>query len=237
MRIDKFLANMGFGSRKEVKPLLKSGAVQVNGSVLKDPKSHVDPESDQITVNGEPVRYVEFIYVLMNKPPGVVSATEDNRDRTVVDLLGPEERNFKPFPVGRLDKDTEGLLLLTNDGQLAHELLSPKKHVDKTYFARIDGEVTAGDGEAFSEGVMLEDGYVTKPAILRILKSDSISEVELTITEGKFHQVKRMFRSRGKEVIYLKRLSMGTLALDPALGIGKFRHLTEDELQRLKQTE
>lgn len=235
MRIDKFLANMGFGSRKEVKPLLKSGAVRVNGTTIKDPKVHVNAETDKVAVNGEAVRYVEYIYVMLNKPPGVISATEDTRDRTVIDLLGPEERHFNPFPVGRLDKDTEGLLLLTNDGQLAHELLSPKKHVDKTYFARIDGEVTDADIAAFQDGITLEDGYVSKPARLRILSSGPVSEIELTITEGKFHQVKRMFKSTGKEVLYLKRVSMGPLQLDPSLEKGEFRSLTEKEIRLLKQ--
>ncbi|WP_088005557.1 pseudouridine synthase [Indiicoccus explosivorum] len=235
MRLDKYLSNMGLGSRKEVKPLLKSGAVEVNGKTEKDPKRHVEAETDRITVNGEEILYTEFIYLMLHKPPGTVSATEDSRDRTVVDLLGPAERHFNPFPVGRLDKDTEGLLLLTNDGKLAHELLSPRKHVDKTYFARIDGEVTAEDAEAFREGVILDDGYKTKPATLRILSAGPESEIELTITEGKFHQVKRMFRSVGKEVVYLKRLSMGTLRLDPSLGPGEYRPLTEQELKGLKQ--
>ncbi|MDN3450541.1 pseudouridine synthase [Planococcus sp. APC 3906] len=234
MRIDKFLSNMGFGSRKEVKILLKSKAVEVNGETVRDPKVHVDETKDEVSVEGEKVEYSEFIYLLMNKPPGVISATEDKYDETVIDLLGPDEQNYEPFPVGRLDKDTEGLLLLTNDGKLAHELLSPKKHVDKRYFARIDGVVTEEDGEAFKRGVMLDDGYTTKPAQLEILKSGAQSEIELTITEGKFHQVKRMFQSVGKEVVYLKRLSMGALELDPSLNLGEYRHLTEEELDSLK---
>jgi 16S rRNA pseudouridine516 synthase len=235
MRIDKFLSNMGFGSRKEVKVLLKSKAVEVNGAVVRDPKVQVDEQTDQVLVNGEAVDYVEFIYLLMNKPAGVVSATEDNYDRTVIDLLNEDEKHFQPFPVGRLDKDTEGFLLLTNDGQLAHELLSPKKHVDKTYFAEINGIVTDEDIAAFEKGVALEDGYVTKPACLKILKSAPVSEIELTITEGKFHQVKRMFISVGKEVAYLKRLSMGPLTLDPTLKLGQYRHLAEEEIELLKQ--
>lgn len=235
MRIDKFLSNMGFGSRKDVKVLLKSKAVEVNGAVVRDAKQHVDEAADVITVAGEQVEYVEFIYLMMNKPPGVISATEDKYDRTVIDLLGDEERHFEPFPVGRLDKDTEGLLLLTNDGKLAHELLSPKKHVDKTYYAKIDGRVTEEDGAAFEKGVILDDGYQTKPASLTILKSGQQSEIELTITEGKFHQVKRMFESVGKTVVYLKRLSMGPLQLDPELKLGKYRPLTEEELNGLKE--
>ncbi|TWT26420.1 pseudouridine synthase [Planomicrobium sp. CPCC 101110] len=235
MRIDKFLSNMGFGSRKEVKVLLKSKAVEVNGIVVRDPKVQVDEQSDTVEVNGEAVEYVKFIYLLLNKPAGVVSATEDNYDRTVIDLLKEEEKHFQPFPVGRLDKDTEGFLLLTNDGQLAHELLSPKKHVEKTYFAVIAGQVTSDDVKAFEKGVALEDGYVTKPGKLKILKSGPVSEIELTITEGKFHQVKRMFISVGKEVKYLKRLSMGPLSLDPALKLGQYRHLTVEEVELLKQ--
>ncbi|TWT12496.1 pseudouridine synthase [Planomicrobium sp. CPCC 101079] len=235
MRIDKFLSNMGFGSRKEVKVLLKSKAVEVNGIVVRDPKVQIDEQGDTVKVNGEAVEYVKFIYLLMNKPAGVVSATEDNHDRTVIDLLKEEEKHFQPFPVGRLDKDTEGFLLLTNDGKLAHELLSPKKHVDKTYFAVINGEVTHEDVKAFEKGVVLEDGYVTKPGLLKVVKSGPVSEIELTITEGKFHQVKRMFISVGKEVSYLKRLSMGPLSLDPKLKPGHYRHLTEAEVDLLKQ--
>ena len=235
MRIDKFLSNMGHGSRKEVKILLKSKAVEVNGKEVRDPKVHVNELSDDVTVNGERVEYAEFIYLLMNKPQGVISATEDKYDQTVIDLLAEEEQNYEPFPVGRLDKDTEGFLLLTNDGKLAHELLSPKKHVDKRYFAIIDGEVTDEDKKAFIEGVVLDDGYKTKPASLSILKSGAVSEIELTITEGKFHQVKRMFLSVGKEVTYLKRLSMGPLELDPTLELGEYRQLTEEEIELLKQ--
>ncbi|SEJ33654.1 16S rRNA pseudouridine516 synthase [Bhargavaea ginsengi] len=234
MRIDKLLSNSGFGSRKDVKALLKQGAVSVDGVPVKDPALHVDPDSGEVTVYGDPVDYREFIYVMMHKPPGVISATEDTRDRTVVDLLPYEYRRFKPFPVGRLDKDTEGLLLLTNDGKLSHELLSPKKHVGKTYYAVIEGEVTEADGAAFRQGVELDDGYVTKPAELSILRSGPESEIELTITEGKYHQVKRMFESRGKQVTYLKRLTMGPLELDPALGKGEWRELSEDELTALK---
>lgn len=235
MRIDKYLSNMGFGSRKEVKILLKTKAVEVNGEVVRDPKVHVDEHADQVLVGGEPVAYTEFIYLLMNKPQDVISATEDKYDQTVIDLLAEEDRHFEPFPVGRLDKDTEGFLLLTNDGKLAHELLSPKKHVDKTYYAKIEGIVTEEDTEAFEKGVALDDGYVTKPASLNILESGVVSEIELTITEGKFHQVKRMFESVGKRVVYLKRLSMGPLSLDPELDLGEYRHLTEEEVNSLKQ--
>ncbi|ANU12668.1 Ribosomal small subunit pseudouridine synthase A [Planococcus halocryophilus Or1] len=234
MRLDKYLSNMGYGSRKEVKVLLKSKAVEVNGEIVRDPKVHVKEHADHVSVGGEAVTYTEFIYLLMNKPQGVISATEDKYDKTVIDLLGEDEQHFEPFPVGRLDKDTEGFLLITNDGKLAHELLSPKKHVDKTYFAHVEGVVTEEDAEVFRKGVTLDDGYVTKPASLNILESAAMSKIELTITEGKFHQVKRMFESVGKHVVYLKRLSMGPLSLDPELELGEYRHLTEEELTSLK---
>ncbi|HWK23758.1 MAG TPA: pseudouridine synthase [Ureibacillus sp.] len=234
MRLDKLLANMGYGTRKEVKQLLKQKGVTVDGEVVKDSSMHVNPDSQEVSVFGERVQYTEFLYLMMNKPPGVISATEDNFDRTVIDLLDPLAQHFKPFPVGRLDKDTEGLLLITNDGQLAHNLLSPKKHVPKTYYAKIDGEVTQSDIEAFQRGVELDDGYVTKPGELIILSSGSKSEIELTIQEGKFHQVKRMFESVGKKVTYLKRLSMGSLRLDESLNLGDYRELTVEELNGLK---
>lgn len=237
MRIDKMLANLGFGSRKEVKKLLKNGAVKVNERVVKDAKEHVNPEIDTVTLHGEIIEYREFIYLMMNKPPGVISATEDHHEKTVVDLLEEEDAVFAPFPVGRLDKDTEGLLLLTNDGQLSHRLLSPKKHVPKTYFAVIDSEVTTEDIEAFKNGVTLDDGYETKPGELKILKTGLHSDIELTITEGKFHQVKRMFEAVGKRVVYLKRISMGPLELDETLELGEYRELTDEELKSLMEYE
>lgn len=231
------LANIGYGSRKDVKKLLKAGAVQIDGVKIKDAKQHVDPETQTVTVYGEEVEYREFIYLMMNKPPGILSATEDDRQETVVDILQEEDQVFNPFPVGRLDKDTEGLLLLTNDGQLSHRLLSPKKHVPKKYFAIIEGRVTEEDIDAFKTGVTLDDGYLTKPGHLDILKSGSISEIELTITEGKFHQVKRMFEAVGKKVTYLKRLTMANLVLDETLELGEYRELTEEELEALMNYE
>jgi len=234
LRIDKMLANLGYGSRKEVKQLLKSGAVKVDDVVVKDAKQHVDPVKQTVTLNGEVIDYREFIYLLMNKPQGVLSATEDSACETVIDLLELEDQVYEPFPVGRLDKDTEGLLLITNDGQLAHRLLSPKKHVPKTYFAVIDGEVTDADISAFSRGVTLDDGYETKPGELKILKSGIRSDIELTITEGKFHQVKRMFEAVGKRVVYLQRITMGPLALDETLELGEYRELTDDEVEILR---
>ncbi|MBO0960321.1 rRNA pseudouridine synthase [Neobacillus sp. MM2021_6] len=235
MRIDKMLANLGYGSRKEVKQLLKGGAVKVDDIVVKDAKQHVDTAKQTVTLNGEVVEYREFIYLMMNKPQGVLSATEDNSCETVIDLLEMEDQVYEPFPVGRLDKDTEGLLLITNDGQLAHKLLSPKKHVPKTYFAVIDSEVTEKDIEVFAKGVTLDDGYETKPGELKILKSGIRSDIELTITEGKFHQVKRMFEAVGKKVVYLKRISMGPLPLDETLELGEYRELTDEEVELLRE--
>ena len=234
MRIDKLLANSGYGSRKDVKKILKSGAVLCNEVKITDGKAHVDPEKDQITVHGELVQYREFIYLMMNKPQGYISATEDDRLTTVLDLLEPEDAFMMPFPVGRLDRDTEGLLVLTNDGQLAHDVLAPKKHVPKTYYAIVDGAVDEVDIERFKQGVTLDDGYVTKPGELTILKSGPQSEIELIITEGKFHQVKRMFEAVGKRVVYLKRISMGALKLDESLELGEYRELTEEELALLQ---
>lgn len=236
MRIDKLLANIGYGTRKEVKKMLKTGAVLVNEYAVKDAKAHVDPIKDRVTVHGDLVEYKEFIYLMMNKPPGVISATEDNFQETVIDLLSPEHAAYEPFPVGRLDKDTEGLLLITNDGKLTHKLLSPKKHVPKLYFAVIEGMVTEEDIEAFRNGVTFDDGYLTKPAELQILKSGETSEIEISIMEGKFHQVKRMFEAVGKRVTYLKRISMGSLELDEGLELGTYRELTVDELEGLQNS-
>lgn len=228
-RIDKVLSNMGHGTRKEVKELIKSGMVEIDGVVVKDAGFQVEPDSQEIKVGGTRLFYREFIYILMNKPQGVISATEDNRERTVIDLLSDDFKAFNPFPVGRLDKDTEGLLLLTNDGQLSHMLLSPKKHVPKTYIAKVLGRVSEKDIEAFSNGVTLEDGYKTMASQLVVLERGSISLAEVTIYEGKFHQVKRMFKAVGKEVIYLKRISMGELKLDETLEPGCYRELNERE--------
>ncbi len=234
MRLDKMLANMGYGTRKEVKKLLKTGVVRVDEEVTKDPKQHVDPEDNLVTVHEETVEYREFIYLMMNKPAGVISATEDE-DETVIDILIPEDQVFEPFPVGRLDKDTEGLLVITNDGKLAHHLTSPKHHVPKTYFARINGVVTDEDVVAFQKGVTLDDGYLTKPGELTILEAGEQSEIELTIHEGKYHQVKRMFEAVGKKVIYLQRIKMGELHLDGELEPGEYRELTEEEIQFLQK--
>ena len=242
LRIDKILSHMGYGTRSEIKKAVKNGYVTVNGKLIKDSGMQVDPYEDLIEIDGETVKYREFIYLMLHKPPGVISATEDVREETVIDLLNPEYALFQPFPVGRLDKDTEGLLILTNDGQLSHNLLSPKKHVPKTYEAIVSGEIGEKEIHAFQQGVTLDDGYTTKPAVLEIISVDSgeegdTSRVLVTIHEGKFHQVKRMFEAVQSKVLYLKRISMGALQLDPLLPIGSYRELTEEELNILTGTD
>lgn len=233
MRLDKLLANSGYGSRKDVKQLIKNKLVKVNETIVKKAEMQINPETDQITCKGEIVQYEQFKYLMLYKPKGVISATVDEEHRTVIDLLDKKDQIADLFPVGRLDKDTVGLLLLTNDGKLAHNLLSPKKHVDKKYFAKVKGIVTEMDRHTFAKGVNIGD-YITKPASLNILSSADISEVEVIISEGKFHQVKRMFEAVDKKVIYLKRLAMGPLVLDEKLPIGKYRELSIEELQLLK---
>ena len=235
MRVDKLLSNVGVASRAELKKYCKQGLISVNGKVINNPGVQVDSESDDIRFNGEKIVYREFVYIMLNKPDGYISATFDKYDPIVLDLIDQSYLVFEPFPVGRLDKDTEGLLVLTNDGQLAHRVLSPKKHVPKTYYAKIQGKVTEEDILAFEKGVILDDGYETMPSQLKILKSDDMSEIELTIHEGKFHQVKRMFESVGKKVVYLKRLSMGKLKLDESLGLGEYRELTEEEVKVIEE--
>ena len=235
MRIDKLLSNIGCGSRAEIKKYCRYGIISVNGEIINNPGIQVDSENDVIVFDGEEVKYREFIYIMLNKPDGYISATFDKHDPIVLDLIDPSYYAFEPFPVGRLDKDTEGLLILTNDGKLSHRVLSPKKHVPKTYYAKIDGVVTQEDIIAFENGVTLDDGYETMPAQLKILKSDEQSEIELTIHEGKFHQVKRMFESVDKKVVYLKRISMGKLKLDDSLNLGEYRELTEDEIKLLEE--
>lgn len=246
MRLDKYLAEMGEGTRQEVKAFIRKGRVMVGGVPVKKPEAKVEEGKDQVTLDGREIPYQKYLYYMLNKPAGVITATTDSRDRTVLDLLG-EDRRKDLFPVGRLDKDTEGLLLITNDGPLAHRLLSPRKHVDKCYYAKVRGEVTGEDVEQFAQGLFLaglgeEKEEKTMPARLEILKTASaarkedpgvVSEILLTIQEGKFHQVKRMFQAVGKEVLYLKRLSMGSLKLDPELAPGQYRELTKEEMERL----
>ena len=234
LRLDKYLADMGVGTRSEIKNYIRKGRVKIGGVVCNKPEQKVSFDQKDIQFDDKLITYVNYEYFMLNKPAGVVSATMDKVSQTVLDLITDKKRKDL-FPVGRLDKDTEGLLLLTNDGALAHQLLSPKKHVDKVYYAKVQGRVTASDQEAFWAGVDINEESLTLPAKLTILKSDDISEVELTITEGKFHQVKRMFEAVEKEVIYLKRLSMGGLVLDPKLELGEYRELTREEIDYLKQ--
>lgn len=250
-RIDKFLADSGFGTRSQVKQLLKKGVVSVNGEIIKKPETKVTPETDTIICQGKTLSYSKFVYYMLHKPAGCITATEDSRQETVLSLLkGVPVKGL--FPVGRLDKDTEGLLLITNDGALTHHLLSPKHHVDKTYLVLADGLVTDEDLAVLEKGVDIGEGILTLPADARLLKthpekSDLPAAAHihlegdaprslalLTIHEGKFHQVKRMFEAVGKPVLYLKRLSMGSLVLDEALAPGSFRPLTEEEIEALK---
>lgn len=236
MRLDKVLGHVGYGSRKEVQKLIKSKKVTVNGKCVIKSEANVNPETDTICVSGEALDYQTFYYYILNKPAGYVSATEDPRDETVIDLLAPIDRNKELFPVGRLDKDTEGLLVLTNDGKMAHDLLSPKKHVDKIYYAKVIGEMGSEDIESFAKGMTLSDGTTYKPSKLVILSSQGgYSEILVTISEGKFHQVKKMVQFVGKEVLYLKRLQMGDLKLPDDLEIGAYRQLTPDELNALRR--
>lgn len=237
MRLDKFLAETGVGSRKEAKQMLKKSLVTVNDLVIKDGKIQVDEKRDVIMFAGEKLIYQQYYYYMLHKPQGVISATEDKWDQTVIDLLHDEDFREDLFPVGRLDKDTEGLLLLTNDGQLAHQLLSPKKHVDKEYFAEIEGIVTEADILHFAKGFALTNKEQVKPSELvveSVNEEEKQSEIRLIIQEGKFHQVKRMFEAVDKKVVYLKRLRMGSLWLDEELSLGEYRALTEEELDSLK---
>ena len=235
MRLDKFLVACAVGSRTEVKNMLKAGRVTVNGKKEKSAKLQIDEERDQIRFDGQVLEYEEFVYYMMNKPQGVISATEDSKHRTVLDLLDDSARTKEVFPVGRLDIDTHGLLLLTDDGKLAHALLSPKRHVDKTYLAQVKGIMTQEDVDAFAKGISLKD-FTCQPAKLEIVSVDSVknqSLVRVTIAEGKFHQVKRMVAFCGKEVVDLQRLTMGTLILDEKLKRGEWRRLTKEELENL----
>lgn len=233
-RLDKVLSNFGFGTRSEIKQFVKDGLVKVDGTLVKDSGMHVSPDKCEIEVNGEILNYRKFIYVMMNKPAGVISATEDNKQKTVLDILPGKFSCFGLFPAGRLDIDTEGLLLLTNDGKLAHELLSPRKHVSKRYYALVEGIVDQNIAKSFKKGVTLDDGYTTLPAELYIIKEGQRSEIELVLYEGKFHQVKRMFEAVGRKVLFLKRIKMGELKLDEGLAAGGCRELTEDEVRELK---
>ena len=236
MRLDKFLSHLGFGSRKEVKELLKKTQVEVNQQRVKDGKYQLDLAEDHVTLDGETLRYQEFYYYVLHKPQGVISATTDRSHRTVLDLLKAEDYRSDLFPVGRLDKDTTGLLILTNDGAFSHQLLSPKKHVPKRYRAIVAGVMTAADIQAFREGLRIDGDELCLPAeleILRVLADTQESEIQLTITEGKYHQVKRMVKAVGKEVLTLHRETMGDFTLPADLARGTYRGMTPAELALL----
>lgn len=233
LRLDKYLADMNCGTRSEVKKMIRGGKVSVNGGVVKAPECKIDTDKDSVSIDGKPLLYEKFEYYMLNKPQGVVSATEDKRDKTVLDFV-PSKKRKDLFPVGRLDKDTEGLLLITNDGALAHNLLSPKKHVDKTYYVKLALPVSQEDMKKLEQGVDIGEKTLTLPAEISQVSSDAKS-LHITIREGKFHQIKRMFHAVSNEVVFLKRLSMGSLTLDKELETGACRALTQEEIERLKQ--
>ena len=234
LRLDKFLCDCGKGTRSEVKKLIKQGKVCVNGTVTRDGSLKIN-ETDTVTLNNKPVIYEKYIYLMLNKPKNTVSATEDGNDKTVIDLVKSEDRRNGLFPCGRLDKDTTGLLILTNDGELAHDLLSPRKHVQKTYFAEIEGIFPENAPELFEKGLDIGE-FVCKSAKLIILsENEGNTEAEITLTEGKFHQVKKMVAFLGCRVTELKRISFGALSLDPRLKEGEYRPLTPKEIALLKE--
>ena len=230
IRLDKYLADMGIGTRSEVKADIKKGKININGIVVKDANLKIDTDKDKVLYQGNPIVYEEFEYYMLNKPAGVVSATTDKKDKTVVDLIASKKKKDL-FPVGRLDKDTEGLLIICNDGELCHNLLSPKKHIDKTYYVCLNDTLSKEAEDRVCKGVYIEKDVMSMPATLERITDD---KVYLTIQEGKFHQVKKMFHGVGLEVTYLKRVSMGGLKLDERLKEGEFRKLTKEEIEYLK---
>ncbi|NLM75858.1 MAG: rRNA pseudouridine synthase [Clostridiaceae bacterium] len=234
LRLDKFLRDQGIATRSEIKTCIKKGFVQVNGSIVKDPGFHIDTDRDRIIFDGKEVTYKEFVYYMLNKPKGVITATHDTKAKTVLDFFPEDIRLRNVFPVGRLDKDTEGFLLITDDGILAHNLLAPKKRVEKLYEAKLDKYPSEDAVKIFSEGVVLDDGYKTLPAALELLPAKDEIIARVRIYEGKYHQVKRMFKAVGANVVSLKRLSMGGIKLDETLKPGEYRELTEKEISILK---
>lgn len=237
IRLDKYLSDMTSETRSKVKEYIRKGRITVNGGIIKSPETKVDTENDEICIDGKQVGYVEYYYYMMNKPQGVITSTEKGKTKTVMDVFketGIDCPRFEELsPVGRLDKDTEGLLLITNDGELNHKLLSPKNHVDKVYYVELRNPVKASDIDIFAGGLDLGD-FICKPARLEICDDEKKFAAKITISEGKFHQIKRMFEAVGNEVIYLKRFSMGSLVLDDKLESGEVRELTEDEISKLK---
>lgn len=236
MRLDKFLCAVCGCTRSEAKKMVRQGRVLAAGETVKKSEQKVVPGQDEVTLDGKELKYREYEYLMLNKPKGVVTATRDSREQTVMDLI-PEVHKKGMFPVGRLDKDTEGLLLITNDGELGHRLLSPKHHVTKRYSVTVTGQIGRAQQEVFESGMDIGDEKPLKPARLKILKSGEVSEAEVFITEGRFHQIKRMFEAVGSQVLKLKRLSMGPLLLDPELLPGQSRELTEEEIRCLKENQ
>ena len=232
MRVDKYLANSGIGTRKEVKEILKKKRITINGKIVIDSKLHINEDEDIVCFDGERIEYKEFLYIMLNKPQEVISATDDPRHKTVVDLLEEHLTKLGLFPVGRLDKDTEGLLVLTNDGKLAHELLSPKKHVPKKYYVELKEALSVENAKILENGVTIDEQFTTKPAKIDFITDD---KVYITISEGKYHQVKRMFKHVRNRVNYLKRVQMGNLELDETLELGEYRELTNEEFEALKK--
>lgn len=234
IRLDKYLADAGQGTRSQVKDLIRAGCVSVNGEPVKKGDIKLDAGYDVVELAGKRIVRYEYEYYMLNKPAGVVSATTDNRDKTVIELISEAKRRDL-FPVGRLDKDTEGLLIITNDGILANNLLAPGKHVSKKYYAKVMGEVTEATVRMFEDGLDIGDDRVTAPAKLEIISAGEQSSVNISITEGRYHQIKRMFLAVGMEVLYLKRLSMGNVKLDDSLECGDYRRLTDEEIRMLKE--
>ena len=233
MRLDKFLSNQGIGSRKDVKKLIQKGTIYVNEHQIRQIDMKIDPINDDISYEGKKIQYQTVVYLMLNKPKDCITATEDKRHKVVMDYIDHPLKN-KLFPVGRLDIDTTGLLIITNDGPLAHDLLSPKKHVDKTYHATLDRAIDEKIIGLFNRGIELDDGYITQPAKLKKIQSAEVEHrVEVTIQEGKFHQIKRMFEVYNIQVLELKRIKMGDLKLDEGLLEGEFRALTQDEIIQL----
>ena len=232
MRLDKFMSEMGVMSRKECAKVVKRGGITVNGVPAKRADIHIDPENDAVAIAGEPIRYSEFVYIMMNKPAGILSATEDPRQETVLDLLPEKYKKMKLFPSGRLDKDTTGFLLLTNDGELSHKLLSPKHHVEKQYSYSLRDELSEEDRVRVCSGIDIGEKNITAPA--KIFMGENKRDGVITITEGKYHQIKRMFAAVGNEVVRLERITFGGLELDPVLERGQWRELTEKEIETLK---
>lgn len=234
IRLDKYLSDMGMGSRSELKKTIIKGQVRIGNQIIIRPETKVDKDIDKVYLNDSLINYREFIYFILNKPAGVVSATKDNINKTVIDLIH-DKSGKELFPVGRLDKDTEGLLFITNDGGFAHNILSPRKEIDKVYYAKVKGEITDEDKHLLESGVRIDNDYLTLPAKLKIIESGDVSIIELTIREGKFHQVKQMIQAVGKQVTYLKRISMAGLSLDDDLLPGEYRELSHEELRTINQ--